>query len=119
MWILKRIKEKKLRLSSAREQIAQYLNTNCGVFSAQTLMKAMPSLDKVSVYRTIDMLVGLDIIHPVATNGDSKLFELHQPEEHHHHAICPSCNESTCVDCPIDSNQHHSLVFENRCKSCL
>jgi Fe2+ or Zn2+ uptake regulation protein len=112
------------KLTETRKSIAFFVSGYKGIFSAKELMDTLPTLDKVSVYRTLELFELLDIIHPVLVQHGEKHYELHS-ENHHHHAVCTGCEKASCVDCEVTrtkakgfSTLHHSVVYTGLCTSC-
>lgn len=123
-WIEQFLKEKGFRSSIPRQRIIGWLITHKGIFSAQDILLALPKLDKVSVYRTLDLLSEFDIIHPILSRNGQQHYELHG-EEHHHHAVCDSCEKTSCIPCTITdtvvqgfSDLHHNFILTGTCNSC-
>jgi len=125
-WILSKVKEAGYKLTKTRKDVGAWIENHDGVFSAKELLGNMPSLDSVSVYRTIDLLQSLDLIHQVFTAHGEVHYEVHG-EDHHHHAVCTKCERAECVtDCSVSTKQrikgftniHHTLVFTGLCVSC-
>lgn len=123
-WIRKRLQEANHKWTQPRAQIARFLTNHDGVFSATDILHAFRRMDKVSVYRTLDLLVSLDIIHPVTHMEGIQYYELHDTE-HHHHAICTKCKKIAHIACMIPkkivrgfSKIHHSLFLTGLCKAC-
>ncbi len=85
-----------------------------------------PEVGLVTVYRTLDLLVGLGIVRRLDL-GDGARYEL--AEDHHHHMICEQCGEiSEFEQCPLDPGRlpagdgfevrSHSLEVYGRCAAC-
>lgn len=63
-----------------------------------TQLKAMyPNNGIATVYRTIDLLVELDVLKKLDFGDGRSRFEMADPEDshHHHHLICSRCGEVT------------------------
>jgi Fe2+ or Zn2+ uptake regulation protein len=59
------------------------------------LIQLCPEIDKVSVYRTIDLFSKLGITDPV-THGWKQRYELASPfKPHHHHLVCRACGTAS------------------------
>jgi len=125
-WVLSAMKSAGYKITKTRKDITAWVENYDGVFSAKELLASMPSLDSVSVYRTIELLESLDLIHQVFTAHGEVHYELHG-EDHHHHAVCRKCEKAECItDCAISpkkdikgfTNIHHTLVFTGLCVSC-
>ena len=108
-----------------RKTISRWLSKRKGIFAVSEIVNALPRIDKVSVYRTVELLVQLDLIHPVFTNHGELHYEKHRVKEHHHHAVCTRCEKSVCVDCSIPARKirgfasiHHSFIITGVCVRC-
>lgn len=87
-------------------------------------------VDTATVYRTLEMLVGLGIARKVNLADNSALFELLSDNNHHHHLVCSNCGhiEDVNVDESIllkevNKNtkfkvQDHALEFFGICAGC-
>ncbi len=124
-WIEKKVQEKGYKLTPTRKRIFSYLEEVDGLVSAGNILEAVPVLDKVSVYRTIDLLVELDIIHGAAQINGQHYYEIHQEGVHHHHIVCTECLKHTCVSCDMPTKKvsgfthvHHSLSMTGICSGC-
>jgi Fe2+ or Zn2+ uptake regulation protein len=119
-WILSHIKKQGKKITDTRIQISEYILTRC-VCSAQDIIQALPTMDKVSIYRTIELFESLDIIHPTTVIDGHQYYEVHAAT-HHHHTQCLHCGAATCTDCPIQAKQtktHHTLFFTTKsCANC-
>jgi len=125
-WIETRITGSGSRLTTSRRKIVALIKKREGIFSAQDLLEADRALDKVSVYRTLELLESLDIIHPTLTLDGHQMYELH-PERHHHHIVCVSCHQDECVPCDVTiprniagfAKIHHEVHFTGVCEKCI
>ena len=123
-WILDLLKSKGQKITAARKKVAAYIVDIDGLFSAKEILSAVPTMDRVTVYRVLDVFESLDIIHAVLTHHGETHYELHG-EHHHHHIVCTRCKKTSCVECTITrkeisgfSNIHHSVVFTGLCNTC-
>lgn len=122
--IKKTLKASGYKLTAPRKRVAEWIAGKKGIFSANELLDELASLDKVSVYRTLELFSRLDMIHPVLSQHGEVHYEMHG-DNHHHHAVCVSCEKTTCVPCTAEtpsvsgfSNMHHSFVLTGTCTSC-
>ncbi len=118
------LQENGYKLTHSRTAILSWIEGQDGIFSAKEIMGALPSLDKVSVYRTLDVLESIDAIHTTLTHHGEKHYEIHG-EQHHHHVVCTGCEKASCVDCEISRRKakgftqlHHNVVFTGLCMAC-
>lgn len=122
--IKKTLKAGGYKLTVPRKRIADWIAKQKGIFSANELLRGLADLDKVSVYRTLDLFSELDLIHPVVSQHGEVHYEVHG-NDHHHHAVCTLCEKTACVPCALDepavpgfSNLHHSFIFTGTCSAC-
>ncbi len=123
--IHERLSEHGYKKTTPREKIITLITRQGGLFSTNDLIHKLPLVDRVSVYRTIDILVELDIIHPVTVRDGEQLYELHAEEKHEHHVVCDSCQKTSKIACSIPkiilkgfTHVHHTLVLSGTCKTC-
>ncbi|MBI4135692.1 transcriptional repressor [Candidatus Uhrbacteria bacterium] len=123
-WIDETIRTKGYKISKPRKQVGKWIARHRGVFSAGEIVKALPHLDRVSVFRALDVFSKVDVIHPVLSTHSEQHYEAHG-EKHHHHAVCKGCERSECVACTLTrakvtgfTNLHHSVVFTGLCLQC-
>lgn len=94
--LAQKIKNSKYRLTSQREAILEVMVANRGkhLSAEEVLLKARdkhPLIGMATVYRTLDILAGMDILHK-SMFGDKFRYELCDSDRHHHHhIICLSC----------------------------
>ncbi len=119
------LKETGYKLTKNRAEVARYLENNQGIFCANDLLRNFSNLDKVSLYRTLDLFQKLDIIHPVITLNGEQYYEAHELTNHHHHAVCTKCHKSECISCdytdkpvPGFKEIHHSIAVTGICYKC-
>jgi len=85
------------RLEIIRNMVCSKGHPSVGeVFEA--VREKVPSLSLDTVYRTMRMLSGLGLIHPVGSSSERIRFDLdHNP---HHHFLCAVCGEAYDFVCP-------------------
>lgn len=125
-WIIDKLSKEKKKITSSRKDIVTWLVSQKKVFCTSDIISSLHHLDRVSVYRTIDLLATLDIIHPVFQKKGEQYYELHDPNKHHHHIVCDGCGISKCVPCDITKKVivdgfkkiHHIVSFRGLCNKC-
>lgn len=107
------------RNSKTRNEIISVICASCKMFQAQDVIDQLPEVDRVTVYRTIELLSSLDIIHPTMQKDGAQYYELHGLE-HHHHAMCTNCDAQECVECEIPPvpGKHHTIYYSYTCAKC-
>lgn len=95
-----------LRSTKPRLQIFNTLKSLNRPMSIMDIVNVCPDIDKVSVYRTIDLFVKLRIVSTIP-HGWKHLYELAAPfNPHHHHLICEKCGNLT----EIHSERLESII---------
>lgn len=123
-WILSALEEGGHKLTKPRKAIAAWIAAKKGMFTASEIIQALPKIDRVSVYRTLDLFADLDLIHPTMTRDGEQYYEAHEVN-HHHHVLCEGCEKTACIPCTLPeavvrgfTNLHHSLTFTGLCTAC-
>lgn len=97
------------------------------------LLKQGVSVNKTSVYRELEFLIGKGVIKTVNLSDEEMLYE--RADDHHHHIVCRECKtvEDVRTDAVEDillgeekiiarksefSEIRHSLEFFGRCGRC-
>jgi Fur family ferric uptake transcriptional regulator len=93
------------RLGGARQAVVDLLSRQDCCLSAQEIRDELRSEGVVvglaSVYRTIELLLGLGLVQRVDVGGGGQRYEAVVPGgEHHHHAVCESCGRVTAFEDP-------------------
>ena len=121
-WIIKSLKESGSKITAPRQAVATYLvKHDLCTFKPADIIAALPTLDRVSIYRTIELFSSVDVIHPTVVLDGNQYYEMHQHSKHHHHSFCNGCGSSSCVTCPVSKDQtsHHTLFYtEKVCAKC-
>lgn len=125
--IIESIKSQGGKITKTRKAVATYIATCKGLFCAKDVLKSLPNIDSVSLYRTIDLFVEIGILSPAVQLDGNQYFELHtHGDSHHHHVICKQCKKTACIEyCPTAcesvpgfTNVHHSVSLVGICHSC-
>jgi Fe2+ or Zn2+ uptake regulation protein len=129
---LRQVQARGFKLTAPRRQIIEAL---FGQHRAVTAAELFARLDDngvslASVYRTLDLLVELELAETVAHQGDEQRY-LACSLDHHHHVICDACGRVTELDeCLLEpfealvaerthyAIEGHTLEFHGRCADC-
>ena len=85
------IKQKQFRMTVARRRLFEILVHADAPLSTSAIAKKCPTVDRVSVYRNLDLFTDLGITKTVMT-GWKQHYELADPfRRHHHHLNCIKC----------------------------
>jgi Fur family transcriptional regulator, ferric uptake regulator len=87
----RRLDEAGFRTGAARQKVIELLgNESCAV-TALEIDRRLPNVGRASVYRTLEQLEHLELVHRVDVGGEVVAFERNDPGGHHHHMICVRC----------------------------
>ncbi len=132
------------RMTIAREAILEILsNTDAHLSADEIYIKIRPTLPHIglaTVYRTLEILTQMNVIHKFDFGDGRARYELAEPlkgNTHHHHLICTQCNQilnyTDFVDEEIKLLQqvekglsekyhfkitHHLIQFYGVCQEC-
>ena len=130
--IVEQLKNQGFRLTKPRMEIInvleEYPRTIQELF--EILNKRKVSIDLSSLYRTLELLVGMGFVHEVELGEGRKRYELLKNDAHHHHVVCKKCGN--IEDVMIDENimmqeinkqskfkiESHTLEFFGQCAKC-
>ena len=122
-----------LRAGGARKAVVDLLARQDCCLSAQEIRDALatepgPTPGMASVYRALDTLTDLHLVHRVDLGGHVAKYEpAHPGGDHHHHAVCDTCGSIHDVyvdDAPrltgLDgfSVEHSHIVYRGTCAAC-
>jgi len=132
----RKLAENNFKLTKQREMILEtILAKENWHFTAEELFSAARKKDAdigmATIYRTLELMQKLDIVHVLDFNDDSRKYELFIEETHHHHLICRGCGKLIeFSDQDIDYFESeleekydfeildHKLRFYGYCKEC-
>ncbi|OGG34879.1 hypothetical protein A2363_00040 [Candidatus Gottesmanbacteria bacterium RIFOXYB1_FULL_47_11] len=130
--IAKTLQQKGYRFTKQRQQIFDALTS-----SPQSVEEIIASLrnkdisiDRVTVYRTLDCFVNLNLVGKTQFKDKTAKYELLTMANHHHHLVCDKCG--SVEDIPLDDSillkrvhkqtdfqvNSHSLEFFGICANC-
>lgn len=94
------------RLTSPRRAVFDALHKSEAPLAIAAIIKACPDVDRVSIYRTLELFTQLGISE-IIPFGWKQRYELTSPfKPHHHHLYCTSC--ATLID--IHSQKLEQIV---------
>ncbi|MEM9444719.1 MAG: Fur family transcriptional regulator [Verrucomicrobiota bacterium] len=98
--ILQSIEQSSLRMTRKRERLLGVLLAMDRPVSAAALRDraGLPESDLVTVYRTLEAFEGIGIIQRIPLEESGCLFELADPDDHHHHFVCRECHKTERLD---------------------
>jgi Fur family ferric uptake transcriptional regulator len=124
------------RSGAAREAVIAYLSKQHCCLSAQEVLEGLRaegrSVGIASVYRALDQLAELGLVHRIDLGEGLTRFEPAQPGgEHHHHLVCGSCGKVDTFDDPALEHAisavagshgyalgQHDVVLRGACGEC-
>jgi Fur family ferric uptake transcriptional regulator len=99
-------------------------------FSVADVQRQVPGVGRATVFRTMKLLVDLDLVCRVPLEDGSLRYRLSQPA-HHHHLVCTGCGSvEDFAGCDLDSMaedlasrtayeiQGHRLELYGLCPAC-
>jgi Fur family ferric uptake transcriptional regulator len=124
------------RSAGAREEVVALLGEQACCLSAQEihdeLRRRERSIGMASVYRALDVLTGLGLVHRIDVGGTACYEPADPSGEHHHHAICSECGRRAAFEDPelerlLDragrklgyAVDGHDLVLHGTCPDCV
>jgi Fur family ferric uptake transcriptional regulator len=120
-----------LRMTAPRQAIFEAMQNSEVPLVVGDITKNCPQIDRVSVYRTLDLFVSLGIAE-VVPMGWKQRYELTSPfKSHHHHLYCVQCHklidihskklEQLVASIAKDSGfapQEHKFEVSGLCEQC-
>ena len=85
------LNEAGFRSGAARRQVIELLDGEHCAVTALEIDRRLPSVGRATVYRTLEQLEQLDLVHRVDVGGEVVAYERNDPSEHHHHIVCVRC----------------------------
>jgi Fur family transcriptional regulator, ferric uptake regulator len=86
-----RLNEAGFRAGAARLRVIELLAGETCAVTALEIDRRLPNVGRASVYRTLEQLEQLELVHRVDVGGEVVAFERNDPGGHHHHMVCVRC----------------------------
>lgn len=86
-----RLGEAGFRAGAARQRVIELLGGESCALTALEIDRRLPEVGRASVYRTLEQLEQLELVHRVDVGGEVVAFERNDPGGHHHHMVCVRC----------------------------
>jgi Fur family ferric uptake transcriptional regulator len=119
------------RNGAGRSQVVELLAKEDCALTAAEIDGRLDRVGRSTVYRSLEQLEELGLIHKVELGGDAVGFERVDPETHHHHIVCEQCGrvvafEDTRLEKaivalakrPDFSVYSHEVTLRGECASC-
>lgn len=87
----RRFNEAGFRTGAARRQVIELLDGESCALTALEIDRRLPKVGRATVYRTLEQLEELELVHRVDVGGETVAFERNDPSGHHHHLVCVRC----------------------------
>lgn len=128
---MRRLDETGYRSGAARREVVGLLAAEPCAVTALEIDRRLDSVGRATVYRTLDQLEQLHLVHRVEIGGDAAGYERVDPEQHHHHLVCERCGllapfadrslelaiEAVSREAEFDVSAH-DVVLRGRCPDC-
>jgi Fur family transcriptional regulator, ferric uptake regulator len=105
-----RLNEAGFRSGSARRQVIELLDGQHCALTALEIDRRLPKVGRATVYRTLEQLEQLDLVHRVDVGGETVAFERNDPSEHHHHMVCGRCGRLVPFEDPSLEQAIHAVA---------
>jgi Fe2+ or Zn2+ uptake regulation protein len=134
--VLAILRREGLRITKKRRGIVQALFGAAEPLSLQQIQTAASRAgarpDYATVFRTIQLMEDLHLVHKVNLRRSCSYYELSDPRKHYDHLVCKHCGLVVLIDipCPIGDAERrlarqygfkdlsHSLEFFGTCATC-
>jgi Fur family ferric uptake transcriptional regulator len=95
------LKRKNLRLTDSRKEVLLVLQQTASPLSLSELEAALPAMDRITMYRTLQCFRENNLLHIIAdpsSGGVQYMFTDPDAPQHHAHFKCSSCSKIICLD---------------------
>jgi Fur family ferric uptake transcriptional regulator len=100
------LKKNELSVTDGRKKVLELFMASPGALThADIEKKAGHRLDRVTIYRTLQIFLGKGLIHSIPSSDDSIRYalcrnecDIHGHHDDHVHFICDHCGKTTCLD---------------------
>jgi Fur family ferric uptake transcriptional regulator len=126
-----RLNDAGFRSGAARRQVIELLADQDCALTALEIDRRLPKVGRATVYRTLEQLEQLDLVHRVDVGGEGAAYERNDPSGHHHHMVCADCGrlvpfEDSSLERAIEAIGEradfevtaHDVVLRGHCPRC-
>lgn len=119
------------RLTPARRAVVEAVLAGDRLFTIADLQHLVPRIGRATVFRTMKLLVDLDLVCRVRLEDGALRYRLRVDSRHHHHLVCTGCGSvEDFSDCDLDAVsetvagrtkydiQGHRLELYGLCPTC-
>jgi len=119
------LKRKGYKLTGPRKAIINYLAESQEHPDMQQIFAGIraeyPSIGMATLYRTLGLLLELDILRAITVKKNQLRYELKKPGDHHHHLVCTECSQilefGSCsfkhISSEIETVTRYSIEYHN------
>ncbi len=106
---LEKLRDEGYKLSAKRKIVLNLLEQNSDQFLSvdkmyDLLKEDAHSINLSTIYRNLEVLNGLGLVHKVISLDGKTLYGLKRDLAHHHHIICEKCGKTSKIDyCPKEN----------------
>ena len=130
---IERLEKKGVRVTSIRILVLNALMNASGTMSLGDLESVLETVDKSSIFRTLELFVKKHVVHAIDDGSGSVKYEVCEGEDEctladmHTHFYCESCHKTFClkdITAPLvnlpDGFQVHSInyIVKGICPAC-
>jgi Fur family transcriptional regulator, ferric uptake regulator len=108
------LQHKKLKKTQVRKEVLEVFLKHNYALSHADIEEILSEVDKVTLYRTLNIFEENGIIHVAQTNTDAKQYAIckencstDQHEHNHIHFFCKKCEKTFCI--PEELEHHNKL----------
>lgn len=131
------LRDEGLRITRKRTAILETLFESDAPVTLQEIQqgaakRAGTTPDFATVFRMLNLMEQLHLVHKVSLQRSSSYYELSDPRKHYDHLVCKKCEQVILIDipCPIGDTEKklarqygfrdlsHSLEFFGVCPAC-
>lgn len=105
----RRFNEAGFRTGAARRQVIELLDGEHCALTALEIDARLPKVGRATVYRTLEQLEELELVHRVDVGGESAAYERNDPTGHHHHMVCVRCRRLVPFEDPALERAIHAV----------
>ena len=126
------LKSKHVSITAPRKKIYETLLNTSEPISMDQLIKLCKPLNRVTVYRVIELFERISVVHRIQVGWKYKLELSDLFHQHHHHITCSVCHKIVGVEEPEGFEEivrilgeskgfiidNHILELSGKCKNC-
>jgi len=100
--IIERLRASGHRVTASRRAALEAIAASDDHFSVADVHQRVPTVGRATLFRTIRLLVDLDLLCRVLLEDGSLRYRLSRRPSHHHHLVCTACGDvEDFADCDL------------------